>query len=45
MEHIFQSLPMSVIARVGRAISDFQKACDLGYELGCENLQGALGER
>ncbi|MBI3353658.1 MAG: tetratricopeptide repeat protein [Nitrospirae bacterium] len=30
---------------MGRAISDFQKACDLGLQKGCENLQGALKER
>ncbi|OGW32053.1 MAG: hypothetical protein A2X54_08955 [Nitrospirae bacterium GWF2_44_13] len=30
---------------MGRAISDFQKGCDMGYELGCENLQKALQSR
>jgi len=30
---------------IGRAISDFQKACDLGDELGCENLHKALRQR
>lgn len=27
------------------AISDYRKACDLGYEKGCENLQRILGEK
>ena len=30
---------------MGRAISDFQKACDMGLEVGCEELQKALKER
>ena len=30
---------------MGRAISDFQKACDMGFEMGCENLQIALKKR
>ena len=29
----------------GRAIADFQKACDMGYELGCKNLQKVLQNR
>jgi len=30
---------------MGRAISDLQKACDMGDELGCKNLQRALEKR
>ena len=30
---------------MGRAISDFQKACDMGNEMGCENLQIVLKNR
>jgi len=30
---------------MGRAISDLQKACDMGYELGCKNLQIVLQSR
>lgn len=29
----------------GRAISDLQKACDMGDENGCKNLQRALKNR
>lgn len=30
---------------MGRAISDFQKACDMGNENGCKNLHRALRKR
>jgi tetratricopeptide (TPR) repeat protein len=30
---------------MGRAISDFQKACDMGNEMGCKNLQIVLQNR
>ena len=30
---------------INKAISDYQKACDMGYELGCKNLQGILRQR
>ncbi len=30
---------------MGRAISDLQKACDMGDVLGCEYLQMALEKR
>jgi hypothetical protein len=29
----------------GRAISDFQKACDMGNEYGCKTLEWALKSR
>lgn len=28
-----------MLRNMGRTISDFQKACDLGFEKGCELLQ------
>ena len=33
------------VGNVNKAISDFQKACDMGYEEGCKNLQRVLKDR
>jgi len=33
------------LGNIKKAISDFQKACDMGYENGCKNLQMALEKR
>ncbi len=35
----------AILGSMGRAISDFQKACDMGYEIGCKALQKALKNR
>ena len=40
-----RGLAYAIKGDMGRAISDFQKACDMGIEVGCENLQMALENR
>jgi Flp pilus assembly protein TadD len=40
-----RGLACDKLGNMGRAISDFQKACDLGNENGCKNLQIALEKR
>ena len=44
-EQIKESIGMIIDWLMGRAISDLQKACDMGDELGCKNLQRALEKR
>ena len=40
-----RGLIYAILGNMGRAISDFQKACDLGLELGCKALEMALKNR
>ena len=44
-EQIKESIGMIIDWLMGRAISDFQKACDIGYENGCKGLQKVLKNR
>ena len=40
-----RGIAYALSGNMGRAISDFQKACDMGNEIGCKNLQIALEKR
>ena len=40
-----RGLAYALSGNIGRAISDLQKACDMGYENGCKNLKIVLQKR
>ena len=44
-EQIKESIGMIIDWLMGRAISDLQKACDMGDENGCKGLQMVLEKR